>query len=151
MDKNTRKHYLPHHGDRRNNWARHVSPSNKQHTPTQTNTENEDTSALAELTLRLELNGINIKDATRSIGTLWDPMEDDRIHPSRKKQIPQEGRKLEQQKTHNKWEHDNWVTLDVASIESEMPPPKPHPHKQQDTKPVRPIRTHQRNSRKNIH
>ena len=42
----------------------------------------EDTSALAELTLRLELNGIKIKDATRSIGTLWDPVEDDRIHPS---------------------------------------------------------------------
>ena len=74
MDKHTREKYLPTRGDRRKNWARTISPSNKQNETRKSSTsEPEDNSALSELTLRLELNGVNIKDATRKIGTLWDP------------------------------------------------------------------------------
>ena len=96
------------------------SPSNKKQRVL--TSESEDTSSLAELTLRLELNGVDIKEATREIGTLWDSIEDDRIHPSRKNQIHQEGRKFDQN-NNNKWDHQKWKIFNVASIESEMPPP----------------------------
>ena len=62
-----------------------------------------------------------LHEVTRQIGTLWDPVDDDRTHPSRINQISQERTDSNNNKNKNKWDHENWVTLDVASIESEMP------------------------------
>ena len=62
-----------------------------------------------------------LHEVTRQIGTLKDPVDDDRTHPSRINQISQERTDSNNNKNKNKWDHENWVTLDVASIESEMP------------------------------
>ena len=73
MNKHTREKSLPENGDRRKNWAKTPTKKIKPHTNTINGSE--DDSALSELTLRLELNGINLHEATRQIGTLWDPVD----------------------------------------------------------------------------
>ena len=91
MDKHTREKYLPEKGDRRKNWAR--TPTKNKDKNTIADNESVDNPELSELKLRLELNGINLHEATRQIGNLWDPLEDDRTHPSRKNQIRHENNK----------------------------------------------------------
>ena len=118
MDANTRKQYLPQRGDRRKNWPKSGTPQNTKPKPTTLNNV-ETTPELAELALRLELNGLNLKDINREVGTLWDTMEDDRIHESRKELISKEGRQL--QKKHQQWNHQDWEVLEVSTMESDLP------------------------------
>ena len=123
----TRRRNRQEKSDRRNAWPKWISATNL----LKREKENEEKflppekrKVAAKLALRLQMNGIALQE-TESIpdGTYTDP----RTHPSRANMMPKEPTLCELIRTPEvveeikNWNHETWTTMQVASVESELP------------------------------
>ena len=137
--KNTRRQNRADRADRRHGWSSSSESDNSSNTDsdraTRITIQNEERDKIAQLALRLHINGIEVEETINEKRTHESRLKNIIQNPSVYDKInaPEIKRKI------TEWKHEEWETYDISSVESDIPTGsdrEKQDRERPDTKPV---------------